>query len=301
LKTSGKIFFKIVLLVGFLCVTPFFSGISDIMKNSGFLDAFVYHQHSFDESISIKDQMNLLSYHSDFTISDEIKFQTTQAMEDETKEPEQSMPERSPSESETTQSEDKKPADTGKTVYIYNTHQQEGYVGGETVMDAAAILGNALEEKGIHVVVENGDFHAYLQSLGLDYNQSYQASYVFLNEALVTYGGFDLIIDLHRDAIPREASYLEVDGKRYAKMMPVIGGLTKNAETIKKEASTLSDIIDAKVHGIMRSIMVREAYYNQQVSERMMLIECGGDVNSFDEVRNSMQVLADGIYDYLMR
>lgn len=122
-----------------------------------------------------------------------------------------------------------------------------------------------------------------------------------MNDALVNYGGFDLIIDLHRDAIPREVSYLKSNGKTYAKMMPVIGGLSKNADVIKKNSSTLSDIIDSKVHGIMRSTMVREAYYNQSVSDRMMLIECGGDVNPFDEVKNSMEVLADGIYDYLMR
>ncbi len=301
MKASGKILCKLLLLITFLCITPFFSGISEIMNNNGFLNAFVYHQHSFDETISIKDQMNLLSYHADFTIEDEFKFKTTQARDqkDGDHTPKQDpVPEPNTDAKDPAQTEIK---DTGKTVYIYNTHQVEGYVGGQSVMDAAAILGNALEEKGIHVVLENADFNAYLKSQGLNYNQSYQASYVYLNDALVNYGGFDLIIDLHRDAIPREASYMEADGKQYAKMMMVIGGLSDHAETIKKESSTLSDIIDNKVHGIMRSPMEREAYYNQQVSERMMLIECGGDVNPFEEVRNSMEVLAEGIYDYLMR
>lgn len=301
MKTNGKILCKIILLSAFLCITPFFSGISEIMNNNGFLNAFVYHQHSFDETISIKDQMNLLSYHADFTIEDEFKFKTTQERNQEDREKESAQ---DPASEPSTQPNDPKQSevkDTGKTVYIYNTHQVEGYVGGQSVMDAAAILGNALEEKGIHVVLENADFNAYLKSQGLNYNQSYQASYAYLNDALVNYGGFDLIIDLHRDAIPREASYMEADGKTYAKMMMVIGGLSKNAAIIKQESSTLSDIIDNKVHGIMRTVMEREAYYNQQVSERMMLIECGGDVNPFDEVRNSMGVLAEGIYDYLMR
>lgn len=319
MRTNGKIIMKVGLLIGFLYITPFFSGIGEIMKHSGFLDAFVYRQHSIDESISIKDEMNLFSHNANLTIQDDFKFQTTQeeepdvkqddAKSDEIKESEakESGEQKETNEQQTEQKEDTKetetpkPKDTGKSVYIYNTHQSEGYVGGETVMDAAAVLGNELEERGIHVVLETANFAEYLKARGLDYNQSYQASNNFMNDALVNYGGFDLIIDLHRDAIPREASFMEANGKTYAKMMPVIGGLSTNAEAIKKNSSTLSDIIDSKVHGIMRSVMVREAYYNQSVSDRMMLIECGGDVNPFDEVKNSMEVLADGIYDYLMR
>lgn len=311
MRTNGKILAKLALLIGFLYITPFFSGIGEIMKHSGFLDAFVYRQHSLDESISIKEEMNLFSHNANLTIQDDFKFQTTQEEEakeqndNKTNEQQDNKEEVTGKQSETKQSDSKedtkKPKDTGKTVYIYNTHQAEAYKGGETVMDAAAILGNRLEERGIHVVLETANFSEYLKDRGLDYNQSYEASRSFMNDALVNYGGFDLIIDLHRDAIPRDASYLEANGKTYAKMMPVIGGLSSNADVIKKNSSTLSDIIDSKVHGIMRSTMVREAYYNQSVSDRMMLIECGGDVNPFDEVKNSMDVLADGIYDYLMR
>lgn len=318
MRTNGKILLKVALLIGFLYITPFFSGIGEIMKHNGFLDAFVYRQHSFDESISIKDEMNLFSHNANLTIQDDFKFQTTQEdpeikqdaepdqskgdttkQDEEKKETNQSKQENEPQTDD--KKEPQKPKDTGKKVYIYNTHQSEAYAGGETVMDAAAVLGNELEERGIHVVLETANFSEYLKTRGLDYNQSYQASKNFMNDALVNYGGFDLIIDFHRDAIPRDASYLEANGKTYAKLMPVVGGLSTNAEVIKKNSSTLSDIIDKKVHGIMRSVMVREAYYNQSVSDRMMLIECGGDVNPFDEVKNSMDVLADGIYDYLMR
>ncbi len=313
MRTNGKILLKVALLIGFLYITPFFSGIGEIMKHSGFLDAFVYRQHSLDESISIKDEMNLFSHNANLTIQDDFKFQTTQEpmeskydkAEDTDKakddKPAENQDKTDTKPKNTDQKEEKKPKDTGKTVYIYNTHQSEEYEGGETVMDAAAVLGNELEERGIHVVLETANFAEYLKAKGLDYNASYEASRNFMNDALVNYGGFDLIIDLHRDAIPREVSYLKANGKTYAKMMPVIGGLSKNADVIKKNSSTLSDIIDSKVHGIMRSTMVREAYYNQSVSDRMMLIECGGDVNPFNEVKNSMEILADGIYDYLMR
>lgn len=278
-----------------------------MIGGTSFLDAFVYHQRTFDETISIKEQMNLLSYNANLTIEDDFQFQTTQnTKQEEEKQKKENEPAQTPQQpAEPTKEEQPEQApsvqDTGKKVYIYNTHQSEGYADGETVMDAAAILGNALEEKGIHVVLETADFGAYAKSMGWDYNQSYAVSNVYLNEALVNYGGFDLIIDLHRDAIPREASYIDVEGTTYAKLMPVIGGLSENAPIITERASTLSDIMNAKVHGIMRSTMTREAWYNQQVSEKTILIECGGDVNPFGEVKNSMGVLADGIYELLMR
>lgn len=281
------------------------------MKQSGFLDAFVYHQHQLDESVSIKEQLNLLSYNANLTIDDDFQFQTTQDTKQTSEKP---QTQETPDQENNTNSEQSKetpaeqkepkeeaPVDTGKKVYIYNTHQSEGYVGGQTVMDAAVILGNELEQRGVHVVLETANFGAYAKSQGWDYNQSYKVSYAYLNDALVNYGGFDLIIDLHRDAIPREASYMEANGKTYAKLMPVVGGLSKNADAVTNTASTLSDIIDGKVHGIMRSTMMREAYYNQEVSDKTILIECGGDVNPFEEVKNSMGVLADGIHDYLMR
>lgn len=286
-----------------------------MLSGTSFLDAFVYHQRSYDETISIKDQMNLLSYNANLTIEDDFQFQTTQntkqeeqkQKEEQAKQEEESNQEKkddaiAPSEEQTPKQEEKAPVvDTGKKVYIYNTHQSEAYASGETVMDAAAILGNALEEKGVHVVLETADFGAYANSMGWDYNQSYAVSYAYLNDALVNYGGFDLIIDLHRDAIPREASYITQGDKTYAKLMPVIGGLSENATTISNRASTLSDIMNAKVNGIMRSAMTREAWYNQQVSDKTILIECGGDVNPFEEVKNSMSVLAEGIYEVLMR
>lgn len=276
------------------------------MKNSGVLNAFVYHQHHIEEGVSIKEHLNLLSYNANLTIDDEFQFQTTQEITPPVIEEDTNVEEQ-PQNQDPTPPPEEKPqeetpvVDTGKKVYIYNTHQSEAYEGGETVMDAAAVLGNALEQQGVHVVLETADFGAYAKANGWDYNQSYAVSYNFLNDALVDYGGFDLIIDLHRDAIPREASFLDVDGIRYAKLMPVVGGLSNNADAVTKRASTLSDIIESKVHGMMRSTMIREAYYNQQVSDKTILIECGGDVNPFDEVKNSMQVLADGIVEYLTR
>ena len=45
--------------------------------------------------------------------------------------------------------------------------------------------------------------------------------------------------------------------------------------------------------------MVREAYYNQEMSENMILVEVGSNTNSFAEIENSVGLLSQGIIAYL--
>ena len=49
----------------------------------------------------------------------------------------------------------------------------------------------------------------------------------------------------------------------------------------------------------MKKTMVREAYYNQQVNENMVLIEVGSNNSTFEEVSNSVDVLAQALIAYL--
>ena len=45
--------------------------------------------------------------------------------------------------------------------------------------------------------------------------------------------------------------------------------------------------------------MVREAYFNHDVSTNMVLIEVGSDHTTFEEVENSTELLAKAIVQYL--
>lgn len=309
MKSNVKILAKIALIAVFLYITPFFNGFKEsFTKVSDVLEHLVYKQKTLSQSLSLKNQMNVLSYNSNLTLpKDEITVETTQeepviipSASDDKKKDEVTKENKDDKDNNKKDEENKdKKYSTGKKIYIYNTHQSEGYAGGETVMDAAVILGKKLEDKGFKVILETNNFEKYLNQKGLDYNKSYVASYNFLNDALVNYGGFDLCIDLHRDSIPRSVSYLTQDGKTYAKGMMVVGGLGKNAKSATATSTTLSDIINKKVNGIMRSVMVREAYYNQEVHKNILLMELGGEVNTFEEVKNTLDVVADGIYDLL--
>lgn len=320
MKSTCKILVKMIAICLFLYLTPFANGLKYCFRNADdILNTFVYKQSKIENSLSLKDSLNVLSYNSNLTIpKEEITVETTQdnpivvpktqeeqkQAEIPTKDSAQKNSEKQENSEEKTTpktSEETKAKSTGKRVYIYDTHQDEGYQGGKTVLDAAAILSQKLEDRGIKVVLETNDFIRYRDTHGLNYNQSYVVSYKYLSDALVNYGGFDLCLDLHRDSIPREASFISIDGKNYAKGMFVVGGLGKHAKEVTQLSTTLTDTINAKKNGIMKGVMTREAYYNQEVADHIVLMELGGDVNTFEEVSNSLDVIADGIYDVLTK
>lgn len=185
-----------------------------------------------------------------------------------------------------------------KKIYIYSTHQQEEYVGGN-VVEGSKYLAQTLEKMGYEVIVEESDFEAYGASKGLNYNKLYNVSNTFLTEAILKHGGFDMIIDFHRDSVGANVSRLMSNNKSYAKMMFVIGKLSENVESVRNTSQALSSLIESYVPGISRGILEREAYYNQFVAKKMLLIEVGGVENEFSEVKYSLEVLALAINDYL--
>lgn len=188
----------------------------------------------------------------------------------------------------------------GKSIYIYSTHQKENYKDHSTVMEASDLLKEKLINKGYDVVVEKRDFSQELRKQNLNYNDSYLISRNALNDALSEHHGFDLIIDFHRDSVPRETTFIEVDGKVYAKLMIVLGGLSPHIDEIYQNAATLFDLSNQMKNGIMKQILVREAYYNQDMSKNMLLIEVGSEENYYEEVKNSVDILASAI-DEMMR
>lgn len=290
MKTSVKIFIKLCLLTYLLFLTPFFTMLPQFLGlDESFITSSVY-EHDLTE-ISIKEQLNLLKVEEGVTLSNP-----------NVKKVEETSGEYVDNSNVTSN----EPADTvvpqvtsDKKVYIYNTHQQEGYQNDKTVVDASVELSNLLQKAGIQVVYETNDFPGWLRNNGLDYNSSYRASYFYMNEALVNYGGFDLVIDFHRDSVPRESSYITIGDKSYAKMMFVIGGLSTNVDSVTALSNDLTAKINAIQEGVVKTPMTREAYYNQQVYPNTVLIEVGSDNNTYEEVKNSTNLLAQAIIQYL--
>ncbi len=280
-----QILLKLCIVTYLLLISPFFVQVKEyIFEVSSYLSTAVYDHSLLIEEIAIKDRLNLLSVNQSIILSDEQGSTLLDSNYVEAK----------PGKDENISVND-----GSKKVYIYNTHQSEEYADEKGVVEASIYLANLLQEAGIQVVYESNEMATYLNERGLDYNSSYQASNFYLNEALVNFQGFDLVIDFHRDSVPRENTFVEIDGTSYAKMMFVVGNLSTNQEHITGLSNQLKDLVNQNLSGVIKETFIREAYYNQSVYENMVLVEMGSENNNYEEVLNSTELLAKAIIQYL--
>lgn len=179
-----------------------------------------------------------------------------------------------------------------KKILLYNTHQMEEYADEGNVISAATYFKGKLKEKGFIVDFINDDFVAYGRNLGYGYKQLYSVSRIFLEKALEN-KEYDLIIDFHRDALPRELTYISHGGKDYAKLMFSIGINNTNYQQNYQTASTIYDKISKQSIPIMKPIYTIRSTYNQDLGKQIVLLEVGSHTNKYQEVLNSLDVLVE--------
>lgn len=197
-------------------------------------------------------------------------------------------------------------------VYIYNTHQLESYNLDNyveynitpNVQMAAYLLKGLLNKSGISTLVETANINDFLSLNGWNYASSYKASRYYLEEAIRQNPNLKLIIDLHRDSVPREKSTITINDKNYAKILFVIGTDYDGYEENLSLANALNNLINNKYAGLSRGVITKggegvNGVYNQDISNKIVLIECGGNENTIDEVMNTMLVLNEIIKEYL--
>lgn len=197
-------------------------------------------------------------------------------------------------------------------VYIYNSHQGENY--GikyleeyniiPNVLMASNMLKEKLESKNIKTVVEEENILEYMKENGLVFAKSYQASRVFLQNAINKYKSIKLFIDLHRDSVSNISTTVNIDGKDYAKVLFVVGLEHDNYEKNLEVTTKLNNLILNKYPTLTRGIMKKKGVgvngiYNQDLNENIILLELGSNENNIDEINNTLDVLKDIIGEYL--
>lgn len=209
--------------------------------------------------------------------------------------------------------EDPNPISVDKPiVYIYNTHQLESYNATNytdynitpNVLMASYLLKERLNNLGIGTIVETANINDFLSLNGWSYSASYKASRYYVEDTIKKNPNLKLIIDLHRDAIPKSSSTIAIDGKNYAKILFVIGGEYDHYEENLEIANKINEIIKEKYPLLTRGVITKEGenvngVYNQDLSNKIILIECGGNENTIDEVMNTIEVLSKAIKKYI--
>lgn len=197
-------------------------------------------------------------------------------------------------------------------VYIFNTHQTEGYNSNfleafninNTVYLASHILGEYLSDLGVATIVEENSIIDVLNTNGWKYGYSYKASRILLENAYKKNPSLDFFIDLHRDAASYDRTVTEIDGKKYAKILFVVGLEHDSYEPNLQLAKKLNEKIKKKAPTLSRGVLEKKGpgvngKYNQDFNKNTILIEVGGQYNYIEEVNNTLKIIAKVIYEYL--
>lgn len=191
-------------------------------------------------------------------------------------------------------------------IYIYNTHQGEKYSSTKeinlnySVLDASNYLNERLKKYNINSIVEKGSIQDVLNANNWKYASSYRVSRMYLEEAKKKTKTLSYFIDLHRDSVKKSISTIEIKGKKYAKVMLLLGLENESYKENEKVITKLNDWLNENYKGISRGIYRKEGkgvngVYNQDFSSNCILIEVGGEENTYEEVENTIDVLAEMI------
>ena len=188
------------------------------------------------------------------------------------------------------------------SIYIYNTHQKEEYLGNKTVLDASKYMANKLNNININTLVEQNNIIEFMRINNMSYEYSYNASRYYIKNNLKN--NYDLIIDLHRDSLDKNAVTLVTKNKKYAKVLFVIGGENKSYKYNYKVAQSINNKIKKKYPKLTRGIIIKSGkgvngVYNQDLAKNIILIEIGSNKSNYDEVKNTIDLIVPIIGDYL--
>lgn len=209
-------------------------------------------------------------------------------------------------------SDPKKTESKSPRVYIYNTHQHENYSMKNlevynitpNVIMASYLLREKLNNLSINTFVEERKIADVISNNGWSKNETYKASRTFIKEVIEDNKDLDLLIDLHRDSIIKDKSTISINKVNYAKLLFVVGTNNTNYSKNLERSKAISNKINSKYPGLSRGVITKEGedvngIYNQDLSEKIVLIECGGYENTIDEVSNSIDALSSVLKEYL--
>lgn len=199
---------------------------------------------------------------------------------------------------------------SNKNVIIFHTHTCESYT--PTQANSYESTGNFRTIDLNYSVARVGDeLQKYLTSFGFNvthdktyhdypsYSGSYGRSLKTVTGILNQCGDTDIIIDLHRDAIGDDsyAPKVKIGDEYAAQIMFVIGtdgsGLEHDNWKHNLEfAMKVQEKANEMYPGLFKSILLRNARYNQHLGEDATIIEIGATGNTLEECLVSSKYLA---------
>ena len=199
-------------------------------------------------------------------------------------------------------------------ILIYHTHSQEAFLDSrtgeweDTVVGLGDRLKIELEErygiKTLHVT----DTFDVVEGV-TDRSAAYTYAEERVRQVLAENPSIKVVLDLHRDGVSENTHLVtSINGKDTAQLM-LLNGLCRTSangpiEYLQNEYLTENLAFSFKMQtkaaeyypDLMRRIYLRSYQYNLHMMPRSLLVECGAQTNTVEEVQNAMPLLADLLY-----
>ena len=204
----------------------------------------------------------------------------------------------------------------GKRVLIYHTHTYEAF---EQVDDAPYIQTEKWRttDSDHNMIAVGKALAASLRAMGIivehdttafeppDLNNAYERSLVMLEQRMQAGEQYDLYLDLHRDALASASTIkrtVSIGGEEVARFMVLVGKGTTGGYADKPNweanlalAQRMTDALNAQYSQLARDVKIKTGRFNQHVADGCLLIECGMNFNTLEEVLAGIPYLAEAI------
>ena len=194
-------------------------------------------------------------------------------------------------------------------IYIYNSHQLETYQSMESgispnVLMVSYLLSDRLNKEGIKTISENTNIYEFIKTSNLPDDSFYASTRIFIKNMMNKYNTLKYFIDIHRDAVSKEISTTNINGKDYARILFVLGTTNPNHKENESLMQSLDAISDKYYPSLSRGIFKRYTpdwpdSYNQDLNQGVILIEVGAQDNTIEEVSNTIDALTNIIKTYV--
>lgn len=184
-------------------------------------------------------------------------------------------------------------------IAIYHTHSDESYVptdgkssqkGNGGIFKVGEALTKAFERNGVPVV---HDKSAHDPHDAMAYDRSRRTAAQLLKKRP------SCILDIHRDAVPREEYSKIINGKGVTKVQLVVGRENPNFKANNDFAKKVKAIVDKKYPGFIKGIFYGTGKYNQDLGPRTLLLEFGTHTNNRESAERGAAIFAEAASNVL--
>ncbi|MGE5485267.1 MAG: stage II sporulation protein P [Ignavibacteriales bacterium] len=185
---------------------------------------------------------------------------------------------------------------TAGAIGIYHTHSDESYEpteGTESVQSGkggvirvGSALMEALKSRAL-TAIQDTTSHAPHDAMA--YSRSRRTAMNLMRQARLA------LFDVHRDAAPPGEYNKQVSGEKVTQIMMVVGRQNPKYQSNLAFARRLKAAADKAHPGLIKGILIAGGNFNQDLSDRALLLEVGAESNSRADAEKAVRLLADDI------